>query len=78
MTAVRTYEVLCSWIETAITNDHLTCVKNYINNVYIEMYPIHANPLHKEMIDSMSEKIEAKWVDYDDNNSITPHQPNID
>lgn len=69
LTAVKTYEVLSSWIETSTTNDHLTVVGNYLENVFIQMYPLNHNILHKEMFDSLVEKIHAKWVD--DNETVT-------
>lgn len=77
MTALRAYIVVCSWIDTATTNDHLICINNYINNVYINMYPLKDNEDNVEMIYSMQEKL-MKKRDFIDNNSITPHQPNID
>ena len=69
MTAIRTYEVLCSWIESATTKDHLVCVANYINNVFVVMFPPTVKnvldqdvplPLHQEMVDEMFNKIRVK------------------
>lgn len=77
MTAVRTYEVLCSWIASATSIDHLICVDNYIENVYYPMYPPHVNVLHIEMFDNMKAKILSKQ-DEINNIPLTPDEPNID
>lgn len=61
MTAIRTYEVLCSWIESATTQDHLKCVDNYIKNVFTAMYPMSIHqPIYEEMVTEMYRKIEVK------------------
>lgn len=57
MTAIQTYEVLSSWIESSKTPEHLECVANYVDNVFREMYPPIANPLHQEMISHLHFKI---------------------
>jgi hypothetical protein len=77
MTAVRTYEVLCSWIASATSVDHLICVDNYIENVYYPMYPPKHNVLHVEMFHNMKERILAKQNEIN-NIPLTIDEPNID
>lgn len=60
MTALRSFIVVTSWIDTATTNDHLICINNYINNVYINMYPMKDNDENKEMIYSLQDKMMKK------------------
>jgi len=60
MTAVRTFEVLCGWIESATNQDHLKVIEDYINRVFIDRYPYTANIIHADLVASMRAKINAK------------------
>lgn len=60
MTAIRTYEVLSSWIESSKTLDHLMCVDQYIDKIFEKQFAKQLNPLHGELLDSLKGKIEMK------------------
>lgn len=63
MTAIRTYEVLCTWIESSKTLDHIMCINSYIDNIFRSKFTKETNPLHQELIDSLRRKVELKEVE---------------
>lgn len=60
MTAVQIYEVLSSWIVSSKTPDHIKCVLDYVDNVFLVRFPPEANVLHGQMASSLYEKANAK------------------
>lgn len=60
LSAVATFEVLCLWIASARTKDHLKCIENYIESVFLRDYPTDANPLHGELLDSLTYKMVSR------------------
>jgi hypothetical protein len=60
MTAVRTFEVLCGWIESATNQDHLDVIIDYISRVFLTRYPAFENVIHGHLVESMMQKINAK------------------
>ena len=65
LSAFATHEVLCSWIESAKNQDHLDCVKQYIENIFRKNFPPEENEIHAEFIQNMEIKMNAKDLNPD-------------
>lgn len=62
LNAIQYHEVVCSWIESALTEAQLDVCQDVVTGQFTRHFPLADNVLHGQFVTNMLNKIEAKRV----------------
>ncbi len=62
LNAIETHEEICKWIESSINEKQLDVLTLFVTDTFSKRFHPEVNTLHRQCIDNMLRKIEAKRV----------------